>query len=204
MRRRMPASPPLEVQWSDGNGTRARLRSRSLQTRGHAGRADRPAGAARRRARPPRARELKRMGTSATLEFEKPIVELEKQIDELKRLAGEPAARRRRRDRAAREEARRAARGDLQESHAAGSACRWRAAPSVRSRSTTSSSLHRLHRAARRPRLPRRRRDRRRLGASRRRDGDGHRPPARPRHEGDSQAQLRHAASRRAIARRSA
>ena len=29
------------------------------------------------------------MGASATLEFEKPIVELEKQIDELKRLAGD-------------------------------------------------------------------------------------------------------------------
>ena len=28
------------------------------------------------------------MGTSAQLEFDKPIVELEKQIDELKRLAG--------------------------------------------------------------------------------------------------------------------
>ena len=28
------------------------------------------------------------MGTSVTLDFEKPIVELEKQIDELKRLAG--------------------------------------------------------------------------------------------------------------------
>ena len=28
------------------------------------------------------------MGTTATLEFEKPILELEKQIDELKRLAG--------------------------------------------------------------------------------------------------------------------
>ena len=25
------ASPPLEVQWSDGSGTRARLRSRSLR-----------------------------------------------------------------------------------------------------------------------------------------------------------------------------
>ena len=25
------SSPPLEVQWNDGNGTRARLRSRSLK-----------------------------------------------------------------------------------------------------------------------------------------------------------------------------
>jgi acetyl-CoA carboxylase carboxyl transferase subunit alpha len=29
------------------------------------------------------------MGTSVTLEFEKPIAELERQIDELKRLAGD-------------------------------------------------------------------------------------------------------------------
>ncbi len=76
------------------------------------------------------------------------------------------------------------------------SACRSRATPPPVHARLPQHALHRLHRAARRPALSRRRGDRRRLGAARRRDGDGDRPPAGPRHQGESQAQLRHAAPR--------
>ena len=50
----------------------------------------------------------------------------------------------------------------------------------------------------------RRRRDRRRPGALQRRAVRRHRPPEGPRHQGKDRAQLRHAASPRAIARRCA
>ena len=56
--------------------------------------------------------------------------------------------------------------------------------------------LHRLHRAARRPALHGRSGHRRRLGPPGRRLGDGDRPPEGPRHQGEPEAQLRHAAPR--------
>ncbi len=90
-------SPPLEVQWIDGSGSRARLKSRSLKlAASQAALRDLRQLLGEDRVRvvrsggggaggTPRGTDV---GTSATLDFEKPIVELEKQIDELKRLAG--------------------------------------------------------------------------------------------------------------------
>ena len=133
---------------------------------------------------------------TATLEFEKPIVELEKQIDELKRLADErqlnvveEIAPLEKKLVELREEIYRNL-TPLQRVQVARSNKR------PFTRRLPAALLHRLHRAARRPRVPRGRGDHRRLGAARRRDGDGDRPPARPRHQGESEAQLRDAASR--------
>ena len=136
--------------------------------------------------------------STSTMEFEKPIVELEKQIDELKRTAEKRAARasttRSRRSSASSTSC---GAGDVHEPHAAAARAGGAQRAGARSRSTTSSSRFtdfiELHgdRA-----LSRRCGDRRRLGAARRRDGDGDRPSARPRHQGESQAQLRHAAPR--------
>ena len=56
--------------------------------------------------------------------------------------------------------------------------------------------VQRLRGAARRSPVPRRSRDRRRVGAPRRRERHGHRPPEGPRHQGKPAAQLRHGPSR--------
>ena len=95
------------------------------------------------------------MATASTLEFEKPIAELERQIDELKRLAGERAARRGREEIAPLEQKLAELRGrGLPQSHAVASACRWRAAPRAPVHARLHPArVHRLHRAARRPAL---------------------------------------------------
>jgi DNA polymerase-3 subunit alpha len=105
-------------------------------------------------------------------------------------------ARRARRARPAGAQARRPARRDLPQprAHPARAGGPPPAAP-LHAR-LPAARVHRLGGAARRPRLPRRRRHRRRLRAARRRERGGHRPPARPRHQGEPRAQLRHAQPR--------
>ena len=80
------ANPPLEVQWRDGAGL-ARFRSRTLRLPVTQAALTDLRAVLGRRAGPPGSRRLT-MAT-ASLEFEKPLVELERQIEELKRLAGE-------------------------------------------------------------------------------------------------------------------
>ena len=189
-----PGSAPLEVRWSDETGSAARLRSQRAQSCRERCGTRRTAGPAWRRSRVKLVTGRLTMASTPTLEFEKPIVELEKQIDELKKLAGdqqlhvdEEIAPLEKKLTALRQEVYRNL-SPLQ--RRAGGAERE---ASVHAR-LHPALLHRLHRAARRPAVPRRRGDRRRLGATRRRDGDGDRPPARPRHQGEPAAQLRHAA----------
>ena len=85
-----PGTVPLEVEYSDGNGLRATLRSRSLTLAvNHTAMSElrsllgRGLGASATRS------QITVATSAQTLDFEKPIVELEKQIDELKRMAGE-------------------------------------------------------------------------------------------------------------------
>jgi hypothetical protein len=102
-----PGSAPLEVHWSDGDKPPVALHARSIKVA--AGGAalqifarclGRPCAPRTRR----RADELALLLYShgpAPVEFERPLAELEKQIEELKKLGRRPVAQRRRRDPAA-------------------------------------------------------------------------------------------------------
>ena len=191
---RTPAPRRSKSRWNGTDGSRARLAVGVAEAVAGVGRAARAARAARDRNGSTSCAGAD-MGTSA-LEFEKPLRRGRKADRGAPQDGGRARDQRRRRDRAARAEARRAARVDLREPHAdPARAGRAQPAAAVHAR-LHPARVHRLDRAARRPRVPRRSGDRRRLGAHRRRDGHGDRPAARARHQGESAPQLRDAPPR--------
>ena len=136
------------------------------------------------------------MASATQLEFEKPIAELERQIDELKRTAGDSQLNVAEAIEPLERKLTGSARRGLPESHAIPAGAGRAQPASVRSRGLYPPRVHRFHRASWRSRVPRRCSDHRRMGASRRRDRDGDRPSAWARHQGEAEAQLRDAASR--------
>ena len=171
-------------------------RRRARRVRGpHPGRASegttpadgrRSSAACRRQDRPEAARAL---------DFERPIVDLERKIEELVRVSGDAPELR------PRSACSRSARASCSR-RSSPTSPPWQKVQLSRhpARPYTLDYIERLvdglRRAARRPPLPRRPGDRRRLRHVRRHAGAGARPPEGPQHQGEHAAQLRHAAAR--------